>query len=98
MALAGPSGSGKTLTSLIFAGALGGRICVIDAEEGAEKYCGLPEVPSFDIIILDNNFTPEDYCGAIAAAQNYDVLVIDSISPEWVATLEIKDEATLASQ
>ena len=97
-ALAGPSGSGKTYTGLLFAGALGSRICVIDAEQGnAQKYCDLPGVPAFDIITLDD-WTPEDYCAAIDAAQAYEVVLIDSISPEWTATLEIKDEATLASR
>jgi hypothetical protein len=99
MALAGPSKSGKTYNALQFAGELGSRICVIDAEQGsAQKYCDLPGMPSFDIIILEGGYTPEDYITAIEAAGEYDTLVIDSISPEWVATLEIKDEATLASR
>jgi hypothetical protein len=97
MALAGPSGSGKTYTSLLFAGALGERICLIDAERGSSQlYAQLPNIPAFDIIVLEG-CTPEDYCAALEVTQDYDVLIIDSISPEWTATLEIVDEATQAS-
>jgi len=96
--LAGPSGSGKTYTSLLFAGALGERVCVIDAERGSsQKYADMDGMPAFDIIILEA-FTPENYCAAIDAAAGYDVLVIDSISPEWVEVLTIVDEMTANSR
>jgi AAA domain len=98
LALAGPSGSGKTYTALRFAAELGSSLCVIDAERGSsQKYCDLPGIPSFDIITLED-CTPEDYVAAIGAAQGYDALIIDSISPEWTATLEIVDEATHTSR
>jgi AAA domain len=98
LALAGPSGAGKTYTSLLWAGALGGRLCVIDAERGSsQKYAELDGMPAFDVIVLDE-CTPEDYIAAIEAAEAYDVLVLDSISPEWSAVLEIVDQATQASR
>jgi hypothetical protein len=98
MALAGPSGGGKTHTALLFASALGERICLIDAERGsAQLYAGLPNIPAFDIIVL-GDCTPEDYCAALEAAQDYDVAIVDSISPEWIATLDIAEEATEASR
>lgn len=97
MAITGPSKSGKTFNSLQFAGTLGGRICVIDTDQGnAEKYVGLPHIPDFDVIVLDT-YTPEDHIAAIKAAWDYDVLVIDSASKEWLTTLEIVDQTTLAS-
>jgi hypothetical protein len=97
LALAGPSGSGKTFSSLLFASALGDRLCVIDSERGSsELYAGDPDIPPFDVIILEEA-TPEAYIAAIEAAAGYDVLILDSISPEWTATLEIVDAVTQAS-
>ena len=82
MALIGPSGSGKTYSALAIAGALGGRIALVDTEHGsASKYADLF---SFDCLELDS-FSPETYTEAITAAEQagYDVLVIDSLSHAW---------------
>lgn len=98
MAVVGPSGAGKTYSSLLFASSLGHRICVIDAERGSsQKYAERDGFPPFDIIVLDT-FRPDDYIAAIEAAHGYDVLVIDGISLEWTATLELVDELTANSQ
>lgn len=82
LALIGPSGSGKTYTALAIATALGGRIALLDTEHGsAKKYGHLFE---FDTLELDS-FSPENYMGAIAAAQaaGYQILIIDSLSHAW---------------
>jgi hypothetical protein len=96
MGLSGPPGSGKSYTSLMLASQLSKkRIAVIDAEAGAAaKYAG---VNGFNFDVLDMTiddegkeiakpFTPKRYIEAIRAAHDsgeYDVLIIDGISPEW---------------
>lgn len=83
LALTGPSGSGKTRGALLIAKGLGGRIAVIDTEQGsASLYCDLCD---FDTLELGAPYSPERYREAIAAADNagYDVLIIDSASHEW---------------
>jgi hypothetical protein len=76
------SGGGKTLSSLILAKTFG-KACVIDTECGsaslyADKF-------DFDVLELSAPFTPEAYIDAIHEVENagYDVLIIDSITPEW---------------
>jgi len=96
VALSGPSGSGKTFTALIIASELGERVAVIDTEHGsASKYADL-----FDFSTLElDRFDPRTYVQAIqlAAADGFDVLVIDSMSHEWEGVggvLELHDRAT----
>jgi len=99
LALIGPSGSGKTYSALAIASAMGGRIALIDTEHGsASKYADLF---SFDCLELDN-FSPETYIEAIAAAEaaGYDTLIIDSLSHAWSGKggiLEFVDKAREAS-
>ena len=100
IALVGPSGSGKTFTALRIATGLGGRIAVIDTEHGsASKYADLF---TFDVANLET-FSPKAYCDAIASAvaAGYDVLVIDSLSHEWMGpggALEMVDAASARSK
>lgn len=89
IAIDGPSGSGKTFTALRMATALGKKIAVINSESGAiQKYLGLaPDgIPfEFDVLELDNDYSPARYTEAIlmAGQAGYDVLVIDSLSHAW---------------
>lgn len=98
LGLCGPSGSGKTYTALRLAFALAaargeehgraGRVAVIDSESGsASKYVG--ESPdgepwSFDVLELVS-FAPDRYTEAMAAAaaEKFDVIVVDSLSHAW---------------
>lgn len=85
VALIGISGSGKTYGALRVANGLvpGGRIAVIDSERGsASKYS---DVFAFDVLELES-FAPLKYVDAIdaAAAEKYDVLIIDSLSHAWM--------------
>lgn len=90
----GPAGSGKTYTALKLATHLGGKIAVIDTENGsASKYADEFE---FDVCELDN-YDPRNYIKAIQAAGNagYDVLIIDSLSHAWAGeggALEMADK------
>lgn len=100
LALDGPAGSGKTFTALRVAVALGRRVALVDTERGsASKYANLF---SFDALNL-SNFNPENYVGAIKAAEDagYDVLVIDSLSHAWMGeggALQMVDQAAKRSQ
>jgi hypothetical protein len=83
LALTGPSGSGKTYGALLIAKGLGGKVAVIDTENGsASLYSDLFE---FDTLELAPPYSPERYVEAITAAANegYDVLIIDSATHEW---------------
>jgi KaiC/GvpD/RAD55 family RecA-like ATPase len=98
-ALDGPPGSGKTFTALRFAHALGGRVALIDTENGsASKYAGdTPDGIKWDFDVLQlASYAPTEYSSAIeeAGREGYDVLVIDSLSHAWAGkdgALEIKD-------
>lgn len=91
LALIGPSGSGKTYSALSIAKNLGESIAVIDSEHGsASKYADLF---NFDTCEL-TSFHPQNYINAIQAAEEYDVLIIDSLSHAWMGrdgTLEQVD-------
>lgn len=95
MSLVGPSGAGKTFTALSVAKNLGTRVLVVDTENAsASKYSDIFE---FDVIELDS-FAPANFIKAIemAAANGYDVLVIDSLSHAWMGrdgVLEMHDRA-----
>lgn len=106
LALTGPSGSGKTLGALMIAKGLGGKIAVIDTENGSASLYAEPitmndgsifSPPHFDVLELTPPFSPERYIAAIKAAENagYDVLIIDSTTHEWSGSggcLEINEQ------
>lgn len=100
LAMIGPSGSGKTYTALTIAKHLGKRTAVIDTERGsASKYSDDFE---FDVLELES-FHPERYIEAMeaAAAEGYEVLVIDSLSHAWSGKdglLEFVDNAAKRSR
>lgn len=81
--ISGAAGSGKTIAALELASALGGRVAVIDTENGSaalysDKY-------KFEMLNLQPPYPPEDFIQAIKVAENggFDVIVIDGITPEW---------------
>lgn len=86
----GPAGAGKTYSSLQLATALGKKIALIDTEHAsASKYA---DIFSFDTANLTDH-SPLSYVEAIKAAgeAGYEVLVVDSLSHAWTASLEIVD-------
>lgn len=100
VAIDGPAKSGKTYTALVLASAVierfGGRIALIDTERGsASKYANLFD---FDVAELVD-FHPDNFIKAIGAASQgntYAVLVIDSLSHEWMGDrgiLQLVDQA-----
>lgn len=95
LALTGPSGSGKTYGALKVAKGLGGRIAVIDTEQGsASLYSDLVD---FDVLELNAPYSPERYIEALDAAvrAGYETVIIDSITHEWSGVggcLELVDQ------
>lgn len=94
--LNGASGSGKTYSALVLASGMGKKIAVIDTEnESASLYAN---DFNFDTLPLRPPYSPERFAGAVITAYNmgYEVLIIDSVSHEWIGTggcLEMNDEA-----
>ena len=87
----GPSGAGKTFTSLRiangFKSATNGKIAFIDSERGsASKYADRFD---FDVLELERK-TIADYIQAIklASENNYNILIIDSLSHAWQELIE----------
>jgi hypothetical protein len=85
LAIEGPSGSGKTYSSLLIARGLvpSGRVLVVDTEnESASLFSDLYE---FYTVNFEPPYTPERYREIVkmAAAEKFDVLIIDSGSHEW---------------
>lgn len=85
MALMGAPGSGKSYTALSVAKYLAGpngAVAAIDTEHGSlSKYSDLFE---FDVCEL-TSFHPDNYTNAVieAGADNYSVLIVDSLSHAW---------------
>lgn len=79
----GPSGAGKTYTSLALAHQLGSRIAVLDTEHRASALYAR----KFPALIAEVKppFGPERFIEGIHDAERagFDVLIIDSLSPEW---------------
>lgn len=105
VALSAVTGGGKTFTALAFAHELalaeGGKVAVLDSEHGrASLYANHF---AFDVVTPDQFpqpflHSPENYIAVIESAvqQDYAVLVIDSLSHEWIGRggiLEIVDQA-----
>lgn len=98
IALSGPSGSGKTYSALALATGIGGRIAVIDTENGsASLYADRFE---FDTLQLRPPFEPKKYVEAIKAAVDagYDVLIIDSLSQVWAGEGGVLDKKAALDQ
>ena len=85
LALTGPSGSGKTYSALELAFGLvpGGRVAVLDTENGSAAL--YDQLGPFDHAVIDPPYLTEKYIDGLnaAVAGGYDVLIIDSISHEW---------------
>lgn len=110
LGITGPSGSGKTLSALMIAKGLGGKLAVIDTERGSASLYSEPQTladgsvfdpPQFDALELTAPFSPERYREAIALAEanGYEVLIVDSASHEWSGSggcLEINEQIARA--
>lgn len=93
-AIFGPSGAGKTFTALRVASGIGGKIAVIDTERGsASKYA---DRFNFDALDLPAKDIDTYVAGIAAAAGQYDVLIIDSLTHAWQELLAEIDKLAKA--
>ena len=86
LAITGPAGSGKTYGALLVAFGIGGKIALLDTENGSgDLYSALGD---YDICSISAPFSVQKYIEAIKEAENagYNVLILDSISAEWAGT------------
>lgn len=83
LALTGPTGSGKTLSGLLLAKGLGTKIGCIDTENGSASLYS--DHLDFDVANISAPFTTEKYIEALNyfVKENYDVVLIDSITHAW---------------
>lgn len=83
IAMTGPSGSGKTYSALLLAKGMGGKIALIDTENGSSALYS--DNFDFDVLSITPPFTTEKYVETIQTATRagYEILVIDSISHAW---------------
>jgi len=92
LGLVGPAGSGKTYGALLVAMGLGGRIAMIDTENGSgDLYAGLGD---YDVCTLSAPYEVQKYLTAIKDAERagYDVLIIDSLSHAWAGEGGLLDQ------
>lgn len=94
--LQGPSGSGKSFSALRVATGLakkvGGRIAYIGTEGSRNSYYA--DEFEYDLLELDEPFTIDKYTEAIDAAidAGYKILIIDSLTHEWVWLNDVHDK------
>ena len=83
LAITGPAGSGKTWGALTLAQGLGGRIAMIDTENGSGDLYA--DMCSYDVETLTAPYSVQKYLAAIheAEEEGYDILIIDSLSHAW---------------
>lgn len=95
LGIVGPAGSGKTYSSLLIAAGLGGRIALIDTENGSgDLYAGRKEIPEYDVCPISAPYTVPKYLEAIKEAENagYSVIIIDSLSHAWAGDGGLLDQ------
>ena len=83
LAITGPAGSGKTYGALQIAFGLGGKVVLIDTENGSgDLYANLGD---YDVCPLSAPYTVQKYIEAISACEKagYTVIIIDSLSHAW---------------
>lgn len=100
LALCGVSGSGKTYSAIKIAKGLGGKIALIDTENGSGSLYS--DITEYDTVQLEPPFSPSRYIQLIKVAEKegYDTIIIDSLSHAWFAeggVLDIVEKATKAS-
>jgi len=92
LAITGPSGSGKTYSALRLAKGIGGKIAMIDTENGSAALYA--DRFDFDILEMEPPYTTEKYIAAIhdAVMAEYNVIVVDQISHAWRGTGGLLDQ------
>ena len=100
LGITGTAGSGKTYGALLVAKGLGGKIVLIDTENGSgDLYATLFD---YDVGTIQADYTVDKYLQAIHEAEvaGYDIIIIDSLSHAWAGTgglLDLQGKITDAS-
>ena len=83
LAITGTAGSGKTYGALLIAQGLGGKIAMIDTENGSGNVYA--DLCDYDICNLSAPYDPRRYVQCIHEAEQagYNVIIIDSLSHAW---------------
>ena len=92
LGITGPAGSGKTYGALLVGMGLGGKIAMIDTENGSgDLYSGLGD---YDVQTIEAPYTVQKYLTAIDEAEKagYDVIIIDSLSHAWAGEGGLLDQ------
>lgn len=94
LGISAPSGAGKTYSSLLISQGIGGKIGLIDTENGSgDLYADLlPD--GYDIITLQAPFDPHRYIDALRAFEKagYNTVIIDSLSHAWAGVGGLLDK------
>ena len=92
LGICGPSGAGKTYSALKIAFGLGGRIALVDTENGSGELYS--DMGNYDVAPLLKPYTPERYIDLIHQAEKdkYDVIILDSITHAWAGEGGLLDE------
>ena len=83
LGISAPSGAGKTYGSLLVAFGIGGKVGLIDTENGSgDLYADLGD---YDVISITAPFTVPKYLAAIKEFEDagYDTIIIDSLTHAW---------------
>lgn len=83
LGIVAPSGAGKTYSALLMSFGLGGKVGMIDTENGSgDLYANLGD---YDIINITAPYTVQKYREAIRAFEEagYSTIIIDSLSHAW---------------
>lgn len=92
LGIAAPSGAGKTFSALELAFGLGGKVGLIDTENGSgDLYSHLGE---YFVIQISAPYSVEKYIEALAAfeAEGFNTVIIDSLSHAWAGEGGLLDQ------
>ena len=97
LAIQGAAGSGKSYSSLLLANGITNdwtKIAVIDSENGSSDLYA--HLGAYNVLNLNDNFSPENYIEAIEICENagIEVIIIDSLSQSWDYLLQCHTEMT----
>lgn len=92
LGIAGPAGSGKTYSAILIAKGLGGKIAMVDTENGSGDL--FDRLADYDVETLGAPFDPGRYIDLIHQAEKagYSTVILDSISHAWAGAGGLLDQ------
>jgi hypothetical protein len=94
----GAAGSGKTYSAIKLAAGMGGKIAVIDTENGSASLYA--HITDYDTLTITAPYTCAKYIEAIHAAEEagYDTIIIDSITHAWAGDGGLLDKQAMKAK